>query len=225
MHPDAGIPDWPAKQIKELGGMWTKENKRKSRLKINQFPRYWAALQQQPALERDFFTMLLLTGARKSELLKLTVADVDFEGGTFTFVDPKNGHDHVLALTGTLRALLCRRIEARGLTKAERSRKEFSTWRLFRLDARTTTNRIIKATTTEELAGIKITPHDCRRTFANTAAYACDLNKERIAALLNHLTGQTVTNEYMGEAEIEEIRADLEAIEIQIMKRVEADSE
>lgn len=46
------------------------------------------------------------TGCRQSELLKLTVSDVDFLLNEITFKDTKNGTDHVLPMTEEIRSLV-----------------------------------------------------------------------------------------------------------------------
>lgn len=197
VHDEAGIPEWPADAISIAGRVWSKEKKRKSRLQASQFPDYWKALQKQPEKERDYFTLLLLTGCRKSELLGLTVDDVDLRAGTFTFTGTKNHEDHTLPMPDTIREILKRRVqEAKGS-------------RLFVLDPRTTTNRIIKA------VDIKITPHDCRRTFASIG-----IAEDKIAVLLNQVSGQTVTSDYIGERGMQQKQEDMQAVEARIMEYV-----
>jgi len=199
------IPEWPAERLKALGNVWVKDKPRKTRLEPEQFPEYMSTLKQQEENGADYFTLLLLTGCRKGELLGLTNGNIDVRAKSFTFVDPKNGHDHTLPVTDTIAEIFERRRAIVGFGKDNR---------LFRLDPRTTTDRIIRATTTEEVPGIKLTPHDCRRTFAHVArSRACGIPKDRIAALLNHVSGQTVTDDYAGDVDIEQMRADMLAIE------------
>ena len=50
--------------------------------------------------------MMALTGVRPSEALGLTWGGVDFADGTVTFVDTKNGTDHMLPMGEWLAARL-----------------------------------------------------------------------------------------------------------------------
>jgi integrase len=69
-----------------------------------------------PDYLQDVARFAYLTGWRRSEILRLTWADVDLTGGVIRLSDTKNGHGRALVMAGDLRAILTRREQARLLT-------------------------------------------------------------------------------------------------------------
>jgi integrase len=55
------------------------EQSRERFIQKEEFPGFFAALQSMPELERDFFTLLLFTGARKSNVLSLAWEDLNLD--------------------------------------------------------------------------------------------------------------------------------------------------
>jgi integrase len=60
---------------------------------------------------RDFFWMCLFTGARKSNVLSMQWADINFDLRTWTIPDTKNGDPHIVALIDEAIKILRRRCD------------------------------------------------------------------------------------------------------------------
>ena len=89
-----------------------KERSRKRFLTHDELPRFLAAVESEPNPDmRDFFTVALLTGARRANLLAMRWANLDLSGGTWTVEagEAKGGDEMKLALTAEAVELLRRR--------------------------------------------------------------------------------------------------------------------
>lgn len=64
-------------------------------------------------LLHDSIVFALKTGCRQGEMLQLTEDDVDFDRRTITFLDTKNGSDHVIKMHDELVGILERRVAQR----------------------------------------------------------------------------------------------------------------
>lgn len=123
----------------------------------------------------DMLRLMLLTGLRPGEVAALTVADVDHIGARLRLADTKNRKPHTVYLSSQAQALL-----APYLVRKAPGAHVFDT-----RDTRRTLAAINAA------AGVRITPHDLRKTFASVAeelvsAYA-------LKAMLNHAHAADVT--------------------------------
>ena len=88
------------------------ETKRKRFLGHDELPRFLAAVESEPNPDmKDFFTLALLTGARRANLLAMRWANLDLSGGTWTVEagEAKAGEEMKLALTAEAVELLRRR--------------------------------------------------------------------------------------------------------------------
>lgn len=137
---------------------------------------WWAAACTRTGREAaDLYRLMLLTGARGGELKAVTVADVDLEGARITLRDTKNRTDHVLMLS----------TQALAIVKPHVGKKKPAALLFDIADPRKTLQAINAA------AGVTITPHDLRATFASVAeelvsAYA-------LKRMLNHSDAGDVT--------------------------------
>lgn len=133
------------------------------------------------ACYRDYFTLLLVTGLRKSEARKLRWRDVNFKMRSFTVFDTKNGRDHTLPMTDFTEELLKRRRE---IVKNTMANSEY----VFPSSKRTTHIKDVSHYQEKilEISGIRFTPHWLRRTFSYAAAKVRLGDSER-KALLNHM--------------------------------------
>lgn len=193
------LPPWPAEELGPSGlKMWVEQKPRTRRIHKEEFPAFWQGLSTVICpMQRDFFAFLLLTGCRTSEAKKLVAADINRQRWTVTFSDTKNGLDHTLPLTKTLKALVERRI---GDNSNDNNR-------LFPLyDSRGISKHI------ESESGIYVTPHDLRRTFAGVAEVA-GIGSTIKKDLLNHLSGRDVTDDYTGYTDTDDLLDALERIE------------
>ncbi len=150
-------------------------------------------------LGRDFFLILLLTGLRRSEVLGLTWNNVDLKGKTLTIPDPKNNDPHVLPLSDYLRELLTERKEKSGgdYVLSGPDGKRYQSFRYAQA-------RI------EDETGIKVSPHDLRRTFA-TVAESLNIPAYAVKGLLNHKTSGDITAGYI-QITVERLREPMQQI-------------
>lgn len=72
--------------------------------------RFQEALSQEPDdTIRDYFAILLYTGARKTETLKMRWDQIDFDAATWRIPDPKNGEPRLVSLAQVAMTILKRR--------------------------------------------------------------------------------------------------------------------
>jgi integrase len=129
----------------------------------------------------DLFMVLLLTGLRRNEALGLRWEDVDMQWRTLTIPDPKNREPHTLPLGNYLFDLLARREKMADTALVFEGLDSCIRYGLARIEKET---------------GIRVTPHDLRRTFT-TAAESLDIPAYALKALLNHKTSGDVTQGYI----------------------------
>jgi integrase len=210
---------------------WPKPKRQTRIVDKEQLPRWWAAVGELRASNQesartigDFLLIELLTGARKSELLKLEWRNVDFERGVITFPAPdtKARREHAFPMTTFVkRVLMARRKENEA--RAQRLPWVFpSTRRRAKADVvsylREPKKQIAKVV---EAAGVAFSPHDLRRSFAtNLNSGALNANGFQIKMALNHAHGD-VTMGYMQD-KVETLRPIFEHHERIILERVKA---
>lgn len=147
----------------------------------------------------------LLTGARlKSETLQLQWHDVHFDVGEFTFRETKNGNDHTLPMTRTLRALL----EAQGSGRPShyvfgRDDDPSSP----RVDSRSAFAKLRKTGSFRD----HITPHALRHTTATYIQSYLHMPEGMNRAILNH-SDDGITSTY-AHSSIEALRDALEKLD------------
>lgn len=185
---------------------WFRVDRRQTIIKAHQLAPWLKALNAlaRPEL-RDYLVFVLLTGLRREEALGLTWERVDLEDRTITIVDPKNHHDHTLPLSDYLLEILAQR-------------KEYAVSELVFSDQRgrkISNFRYIQAAI-EKQAGIKVTIHDLRRTFA-TVAESLDIPAYALKKLLNHSTKSDVTAGYIV-VDVERLRAPMQKITDYMLK-------
>lgn len=196
----------PVKRLSAIKG-WYRVERRNSVLKEHEIKPWWQAVEamgEDPALRhgpeyRDYLLTLLLTGLRRSEALNLTWEQVDFKARSLTVTDTKNRETHTLPLPAYLLNLLKHR--------KERSAGEyvFSAPDGNRIDNFRLVTRAI-----EKQAGVHVTPHDLRRTFA-TVAERLDIPHYALKRLLNHKMSADVTAGYIV-TDVERLREPMEKI-------------
>ncbi|MGE5377918.1 MAG: tyrosine-type recombinase/integrase [Bacteroidota bacterium] len=134
--------------------------------------------------KRDKVLILLMvdTGARRAEVEALNWGDVDIPSGLVKIVEGKGGKARsVVVGMETRRALLAYRRE---LENTEASKPLFQTSTGHRLEAmgiRSVLERV------GDKAGVKMSPHALRRTFA-TMSLRAGMNPLHLQALLGHTT-------------------------------------
>jgi integrase len=214
---DEGVELLPSNPVNSLSHnrLWYRVNRRTGHLKKHQIKPWLKAVvalpdvperepgsgKEFPQLKqgeqaRDFYLMLLLTGLRRSEVLGLSWDRIDFDARTLTIPGSKtkNWEPHVLPLPDYLFEILQRRYESK------------------------TTNNILDGFTNfryaekrvETTTGIKLTPHDLRRSFA-TAAESLNISSYAVKTLLNHKQSD-VTAGYI-QFDVERLRGPMQQIE------------
>lgn len=87
-----------------------KERSRKRRLQAGELPAFFAALDTEPNPHfRDFIALLLLTGARKGNVLGMRWNEVDLASRVWTITETKNGEAQAVPLEDEEVAILTRR--------------------------------------------------------------------------------------------------------------------
>lgn len=129
----------------------------------------------------DLIRFLMLTGARRMEGAALTWDRVNLDDDDptkcwFHLPDPKNGWEVYLPLSSQAVALLKSR------PRVEGNPHVFPSWSKAGhiMDARASLETI------SEIAGLKLSCHDMRRTWTNIAMRECRIEKYRVDALTNH---------------------------------------
>jgi integrase len=99
------IPDNPVRRL-SAKRLWNRIERRSRYLEPDQLAPWWRAVQslknkpQYPSREahRDYLVLLLFTGLRRTEALRLRWENVNLKLGTLCAVDTKNRSDHVLPM-------------------------------------------------------------------------------------------------------------------------------
>lgn len=94
------LREWDLAEINPTVGIRKfREIKRDRFLKSNELPNFFKALgATQQDYARDFFLLLLLTGARKTNVLEMAWKDIDLQQGTWRIPVTKNGDPQNVAL-------------------------------------------------------------------------------------------------------------------------------
>lgn len=134
----------------------------------------------------DLVSFLLLTGCRLSEGNSLRWEQVNLDDAHWHLPDPKNSNEVFLPLAEQAVALLkLRRDEVAG-------EFVFPSWSKAGhiMDPRDVMKKV------SEVAGVKLTNHDLRRTFTNISLRCCRIEKFRTDLLTNHLTRDVTAEHY-----------------------------
>ena len=137
----------------------------------------------------NYLKLLLFTGLRKSEALKLRWDNVDWEERYLLLKDTKNGREHYVPLSGPAMTLLGDQRKANEALDSPYIFPSRHDAKKPMTEPKSQLERVIRAT------GLKFTLHDLRRTFA-THASAQGVNHEMIKRALNHKSGD-VTDGYI----------------------------
>jgi integrase len=132
----------------------------------------------------DFYRVMLLTGARGGELKAVVARDVDLDGARIVLRDTKNRTDHTLLLAKQTAAIVAPYLKGK-----RPGAKLFTVG-----DPRKTLGTINTA------AGVSITGHDLRATFASVAEEL--VSAYTLKRMLNHAEAGDVTGaHYVGKSE------------------------
>ncbi len=210
------IIDNPVRRLTAIKA-WNRVERRTRYIAPDQLKAWWDSVQslanspqhQSREVLRDYLTLLLLTGLRRDEALRLRWEHVDPKSGTITVVDTKNRSNHTLPVGSFLQKLL-----------RERRASTDSEWVFASPIGKshiTDPHRQIANVVTA--SGVAFSAHDLRRTFASIVSRLGDrLSYYTTKRLLNHRTSD-VTQGYI-QFDIEQLRAAMQAVEDFVLKHV-----
>jgi integrase len=180
-----------------------REESRERFLQAEELPRFFEAVQALPEMERDFLSLLLFTGARKSNVLGMNWKDVnmDLKLWNIPAEQSKNRTAYTVPIIGPSFEILSRR-------KNSDSRSPWVFPSLSKSghlqEPKRAFKRVVKASKLEDLR-----PHDLRRTLASWMAIT-GASEYVIKGALGHKTaGQSVTGIY-ARLSVDPIRATME---------------
>ena len=158
-------------------------------------------------LVKDYLKVLLFTGLRRQEAMKLQWDQVNLKAKTLTVIDTKNRNPLTLPF-GTF------------ILKLLKDRKSKATNSLFVFPGSGKTGHLVEskyqtAQVTKE-SGIKFCLHDLRRVFINTAE-SLDISSYAVKQLVNHSVNGDVTAGYMV-SDPERLRKPMERIETHLLR-------
>ena len=158
-------------------------------------------------LVKDYLKVLLFTGLRRQEAMKLRWDQVDLKAKTLTIIDTKNRNPLTLPLGPFILKLL-------------KARKSNATDSPFVFPGTGKTGHLVESkhqtAQVSKESGIKFCLHDLRRVFINTAE-SLDISSYAVKQLVNHSTGGDVTAGYMV-SDPERLRKPMERIETHLLR-------
>ena len=178
----------PVRVLSDLSS-WHDIEPRKVKIPTDKIGHAWNALQslreapEQTIVSRtlvDAVSFLLLTGCRWSEMANLTWDDLNIDESWWRLVDPKNRNP----VTFPLSKIACDILKARPKTEKYVFPSRINDGHI--KDARSVMDKI------SEAGGVRVSPHDLRRTF-RTIAGECNIELFKIKLLLNHKMSGDVT--------------------------------
>ncbi len=195
---------------------WYRIDRRQSIIKAHELKAWYEGLQQlyhrcddgKVEMMQDYFMLVLLTGLRREEAIRLSWQDIDFIAKTLTITETKNNDKHTMPLSDYLYNLLKRR-HASAINQY-----------VFPADSKTgylndPRKAMLKV---RELSGVGFTIHDLRRTFI-TIAESLDIPVYALKRLLNHRMVSDVTAGYVV-MDIERLRKPMQMITDHVLKLI-----
>ncbi|MBK6728571.1 MAG: integrase family protein [Xanthomonadales bacterium] len=219
----AGVVPNPAsnpkrKRAGEAGAFLFDVNRKRTLIRDSDLPAWWVAVSELSGRRRDsgardasdLLRCLLLTGLRAGEACALEWAYVDDRGGMIEIPDTKNRDPHVLPLGKELHSIFRER------SKHRRGRYVFGSKSEPDEPFNYNTLRGWFETVAAE-CGVRVSAHDCRRTFA-TIAESLDISGSTVKRLLNHRTGRSDVTEGYIVPSAERLRGAMQRIEDRVIE-------
>ena len=155
---------------------------------VDDLPKFYQAVDDLPnKIARDFILLLLFTGLRLGEARALRWEEVDLKNGILHVPGErtKTGRKLDLPVSDFVKDLLI--VCALGNAGV-----------VFPAPSKSGHIRDMQypLTLVAEETGVRVSPHDLRRTFI-TVAESCDISPIALKALVNHSTGKDVTSGYV----------------------------
>lgn len=223
----AGIDPNPAsnpkrKRAGEAGSFMFDVGRRRTRIEKADMPAWWnsvtglrgARVDSAAPDAADLLRLLVLTGLRAGEACGLEWRNVNVRDGIIEIPDTKNGDPHVLPLGKLLHSII-----------RERAANMVGPYVFHARDNRNApfNYSVLRGwfATVADDCGVRITAHDCRRTFA-TIGESLDISWNTLKRLLNHRTGLgDVTAGYIS-PDAERLRSAMQRIEDRVLELAQA---
>jgi integrase len=185
---DDTMPANPVRILKKHG--WFNLPPRTRSVTLEDLPRFYAAVEQLPnRTAADYTITLLFTALRRREAAALSWDEVDFATKVIRLprIRAKGKRKLDLPMCSVVRDLMV----------ARRAIGNDGGW-VFGADSRSGHIEEPKFAFAEiaEATGIRVSPHDLRRTFI-TVAESVDMSEMALKALVNHAIGGDVTENYV----------------------------
>ncbi len=210
------------RQSGEAGGFLYDVGRKRTLIHPHDMPMWWEAVvglsgkrkDSGASAASDLLQLLLLTGLRAGEACGLEWKHVDTRANIITIPDTKNGDPHSLPLGVLLGAAINRRLAAQVgpfVFPAKESPKKPYSYSVLRgwFD-------VVAAE-----SGVRVTAHDCRRTFA-TIAESLDISSSTVKRLLNHRSGRADVTEGYIVPSPERLRGAMQRIETEVLRLASA---
>jgi len=186
---------------------WYRVERRQTIIRPHELSAWFDAVSNLDSPVKDYLILLLFTGLRRQEAMKLKWDQVDLKAKTLTIIDTKNRDPLTLPLGPFILKLL-------------KARKSIATDSPFVFPGTGKTGHLVEskyqtAQVTKE-SGIKFCLHDLRRVFINTAE-SLDISSYAVKQLVNHSTNGDVTAGYMV-SDPERLRKPMERIEKHLLR-------
>ncbi|MGP8152969.1 MAG: tyrosine-type recombinase/integrase [Smithella sp.] len=155
----------------------------------------------------DAVSFLLLTGARWSEMATLTWAQVNFDDSSWSLPDPKNRQPVTFPLSGVAFKILNARPKDGNYVFPSRIADGHIK------DARSVMDKV------SEAAGVRVSPHDLRRTFRAIAG-KCQIELYKTKLLMNHkMSGDVTIKHYTETSDLRDLSPEINAIDNWIVRQ------
>ena len=198
----------PVKRLSQTRA-WYRVDRRRREIKSNDLQVWYKTVSNlsNDSL-RDYLILLLFTGLRKQEALKLEWDHVDLSNKTLTITDTKNLIPLTLPLSDFVFELLKKRNDSRDTDAQFVFPGQGKTSHL--VEPREAVKKVRK------LSNIEFSLHDLRRTFI-TNAESLDIPHYALKQLVNHKQGNDVTAGYVI-SDPERLRKPMERIEAHLLR-------
>jgi integrase len=198
----------PVKRLSQTRA-WYRVDRRRREIKSNDLQVWYKTVSNlsNDSL-RDYLILLLFTGLRKQEALKLEWDHVDLSNKTLTITDTKNLIPLTLPLSDFVFELLKKRNDSRDTDTKFVFPGQGKTSHL--VEPREAVKKVRK------LSNIEFSLHDLRRTFI-TNAESLDIPHYALKQLVNHKQGNDVTAGYII-SDPERLRKPMERIEAHLLR-------
>lgn len=206
------IPENPVQRLSQTK-QWNKVDRRRTFIKPHLLAAWYNSVMSldNPVVGR-YLLLLVFTGLRKNEALKLKWLNVDMQDKSFTITETKNGLPHTLPMSTAIHELFTEMLNHRineyvfpGSVKGSHLKDLTRAFILIYQHTQLALNNVATSDALNEkvlvepesiIPGINFILHDLRRTFI-TIAESLDISYAALKKLLNHSDGNDVTGGYL----------------------------